>query len=127
MSLKYPDETVCVALEKDNMLFAVGSQSHISFYDARCGKAVGFITSSDPGAGESHCVIPENIHTSTPPTKGIFILIPLTLKEFKFILYFSSKSWLLRLTSPYKEFPKTFCGVSIDTCTFWRADPLVRL
>ena len=52
MTLKYPEETVCVALEKDNMLFAVGSQSHISFYDARCGKPVGFISSSDPGAGE---------------------------------------------------------------------------
>ncbi|CAH3026306.1 unnamed protein product [Porites evermanni] len=51
MTLKYPDETVCLALEKDNMLFAVGSQSHISFYDVRCGKAVGFISSSDRGAG----------------------------------------------------------------------------
>lgn len=52
MTLKYPEETVCLALEKDNMLFAVGSQSHISFYDVRCGKAVGFISSSDRGAGE---------------------------------------------------------------------------
>ena len=52
MTLKYPDETVCLALEKDNMLFAVGSQSHISLYDVRCGKAVGFIVSSDRGAGE---------------------------------------------------------------------------
>ena len=34
------------------MLFAVGSQSHISFYDVRCGKPVGYINSSDPGAGE---------------------------------------------------------------------------
>ena len=52
MTLKYPHETVCLALEKDNMLFAVGSESHISFYDVRCGKAVGFIRSSDRGAGE---------------------------------------------------------------------------
>ena len=43
---------MCLALEKDNMLFAVGSQSHISFYDVRCGKAVGCISSSDRGAGE---------------------------------------------------------------------------
>lgn len=43
---------MCLALEKDNVLFAVGSQSHISFYDVRCGKAVGFISSSDRGAGE---------------------------------------------------------------------------
>lgn len=34
------------------MVFAVGSQSHVSFYDVRCGKPVGFISSSDPGAGE---------------------------------------------------------------------------
>ena len=52
MTLKYPEKTVCLALEKDNMLFAVGCQSHISFYDVRCGKAKEFIISSDRGAGE---------------------------------------------------------------------------
>ena len=46
-------ETVCLALEKDNKLFAVGSQSHVSFYEPRCGTAVGYIGSRDPGAGES--------------------------------------------------------------------------
>ncbi|KAL9986368.1 hypothetical protein ACROYT_G000507 [Oculina patagonica] len=50
-SLKYPVETVCLALEKENKLFAVGSQSHVSFYEPRCGKAVGYIGSRDPGAG----------------------------------------------------------------------------
>ena len=45
-------ETVCLALEKDNKLFAVGSQSHVSFYEPRCGTAVGYIGSRDPGAGE---------------------------------------------------------------------------
>lgn len=52
-SLKYPMETVCLALERDNNLFAVGSQSHVSFYDPRSGTAVGYIGSRDPGAGES--------------------------------------------------------------------------
>ena len=37
------------------MLFAVGSQSHVSFYDVRSSKVVGYIQSSDPGAGE--CVV----------------------------------------------------------------------
>lgn len=46
-------ETVCLALERDNNLFAVGSQSHVSFYDPRSGTAVGYIGSRDPGAGES--------------------------------------------------------------------------
>lgn len=50
-SLKYPQETVCLALEKDNKLFAVGSQSHVSFYEPRCGTPVGYIGSRDPGAG----------------------------------------------------------------------------
>lgn len=43
---------MCLALEKDNKLFSVGSQSHVSFYDPRCGTAVGYIGSRDPGAGE---------------------------------------------------------------------------
>lgn len=51
LNLKFPDETVCLALEHDNMLFAVGSQSHVSFYDVRSSKVVGYIQSSDPGAG----------------------------------------------------------------------------
>ena len=50
--MKYPVETVCLSLEKDNKLFAVGSQSHVSFYDPRSGAPVGYIGSPDPGAGE---------------------------------------------------------------------------
>ncbi|KAJ7384611.1 DDB1- and CUL4-associated factor 12 [Desmophyllum pertusum] len=49
--MKYPVETVCLSLEKDNKLFAVGSQSHVSFYDPRSGAPVGYIGSPDPGAG----------------------------------------------------------------------------
>ena len=51
MSLKYPDETVCLGLDESNRLFAVGSQSYVSCYDVRCSNAVGFIVSRDPGAG----------------------------------------------------------------------------
>ena len=54
-------ETVCLALERDNNLFAVGSQSHVSFYDPRSGTAVGYIGSRDPGAGEPRRGVKETL------------------------------------------------------------------
>lgn len=50
-SLEHAEETVCLALESDGMLYAVGSQSHVSLYDVRSDKPVDIIGSNDPGAG----------------------------------------------------------------------------
>lgn len=50
-SLEHGEETVCLALESDGMLYAVGSQSHVSLYDVRSDKPVAIISSKDPGAG----------------------------------------------------------------------------
>lgn len=51
LTLKYAEETVCLALENDSMLYAVGSQSQVSLFDVRSNKPVASINSNDPGAG----------------------------------------------------------------------------
>ncbi|XP_031565544.1 DDB1- and CUL4-associated factor 12-like [Actinia tenebrosa] len=44
-------ENVCLALEKDRSLYAIGSQSHVSLVDLRSYKMVKNIRTYDPGAG----------------------------------------------------------------------------
>ena len=45
-------ENVCIAHEKNNnMMYAVGSLSHVSLLETRTGKSVGTLCSNDQGAG----------------------------------------------------------------------------
>lgn len=100
MTLEYPDETVCLALEKDNMLFAVGSQSHISFYDVRCGKAVGCIRSSDRGAGVRSLSFRDLLLTVGTGLGSLFFFDMRTCRFLKHrdtdqkLCYRSGKGWL---------------------------------
>ena len=46
-------ENVCIAHEKkDNLLYAVGSLSHVSLVDTHGGKSVASLCSSEQGAGK---------------------------------------------------------------------------
>jgi len=46
-------ENVCIDHEKkNNMLYAVGSLSHVSLLETRSGKAVGTLCSNEQGAGK---------------------------------------------------------------------------
>lgn len=52
VKLPFYQENVCLALEKEYSLYAVGSQSHICFLDSRTTKPVGSVCSKDEGAGQ---------------------------------------------------------------------------
>ncbi|XP_058951625.1 DDB1- and CUL4-associated factor 12-like [Pocillopora verrucosa] len=98
-SLKYPMETVCLALERDNNLFAVGSQSHVSFYDPRSGTAVGYIGSRDPGAGVRSLSFRDLLLTVGTGCGSLFFF---DMRAYKFlrnaestmICFKSGKGWL---------------------------------
>ncbi|XP_071492770.1 DDB1- and CUL4-associated factor 12-A-like [Diadema antillarum] len=49
--LPYCEENVCIALDDDLSLYAVGSQSHVSFLDARSGRHVVSVHSREKGSG----------------------------------------------------------------------------
>ena len=50
--LKYQLENVCMTISWDHSLYAVGSQSHISFVDPRSAKPIASIESRERGSGE---------------------------------------------------------------------------
>ncbi|XP_065672870.1 DDB1- and CUL4-associated factor 12 isoform X4 [Hydra vulgaris] len=50
-SLPFSKENVCIAHEKTNLLYAVGSLSHVSLLETRSARAVGSLCSTDQGAG----------------------------------------------------------------------------
>lgn len=50
-ALPFLKENVCIAHEKSNLLYAVGSLSHVSLLETRSGRAVGSLCSNDQGAG----------------------------------------------------------------------------
>lgn len=52
-ALPFLKENVCIAHEKSNLLYAVGSLSHVSLLETRAGRAVGSLCSNDQGAGKS--------------------------------------------------------------------------
>lgn len=49
--LPFEYENVCLAMEKDKGLYAVGSQSDVSFFDLRTDKNVLITRTQDVGAG----------------------------------------------------------------------------
>lgn len=49
--LKEPNEAVCMAIDYDNDLYAIGSQIHISLVDPRSGSIVNIFESLDDGWG----------------------------------------------------------------------------
>jgi len=49
--LPFEFENVCLAMDKDRGLYAVGSQSDVSFFDLRTDKTVLIIRTQDVGAG----------------------------------------------------------------------------
>jgi len=50
-ALPFLKENVCIAHEKSNLLYAVGSLSHVSLLETRTARAVGSLCSNDQGAG----------------------------------------------------------------------------
>ncbi|XP_041465046.1 DDB1- and CUL4-associated factor 12-like [Lytechinus variegatus] len=49
--LPYCEENVCIALSQDHSLYAVGSQSHVTFLDSRNGRCVASVHSKERGSG----------------------------------------------------------------------------
>lgn len=49
--LPYCEENVCITLSEEYSLYAVGSQSHVSFLDSRNGRCVASVHSKEKGSG----------------------------------------------------------------------------
>ncbi|XP_038078252.1 DDB1- and CUL4-associated factor 12-like [Patiria miniata] len=61
--LTYCQENVCIALSRDNSLYAVGSQSHVTFLDPRTLKSIASICSKERGSGVRSVSFREEIVT----------------------------------------------------------------
>ncbi|KAK2552943.1 DDB1- and CUL4-associated factor 12-A [Acropora cervicornis] len=99
-SLEHAEETVCLALESDAMLYAVGSQSHVSLYDVRSDKPVAIISSNDPGAGVRSLSF-RNLLLTVGTGLGSLFFFDLRTGSFlkhsdnnEMICYRSGKGWL---------------------------------
>lgn len=99
--MEHDDETVCLALESDAMLYAVGSRSHVSLYDVRSDKPVAIISSYDPGAGVRSLSF-RNPLLTVGTGRGSLFFFDLRTGSFlehsdtnEMICYRSGKGWLV--------------------------------
>ena len=108
--MEHAEEIVCLALESDTMLYAVGSKSHVSFYDVRSDKPVASISSKDPGAGVRSLSF-RNLLLTVGTGRGSLSFFDLRTGSFlkhsdnNEICYRSGKGWLV----------STICGAMSET------------
>lgn len=107
------------------MLYAVGSQSHVSLYDVRSDKSVAIISSNDPGAGVRSLSF-HNLLLTVGTGLGSLFFFDLRTGSFlkhrdtnEMICYRSGKGWLV--STIFRAMSETFLtGIFSPTfCVFF--------